>query len=92
MNSQLTNTTSQLLCAYENFTSSVQIIRIVNILDWYFERVIFPGQRLLFEAPSNSELEVHTSQSGQTVLEKQIPCVCLEVTQAPQLKFIPKVF
>lgn len=92
MKLQLTNTTSPLLCAYENVTSSVQIIRIANIQDWYFERVIFPGQRLLFEASSNAELEVHSSQLGQTVLEKKIPCFGLEVAQAPQFRFIPKVF
>lgn len=92
MDSKLVDITCQILCGYENLTSSVQIIRIATIRDWYFERVVFPGQRLLFEAPSNSELEVHSSQDGQTRLEKKINCVCLEVSQAPQFKFIPKVF
>lgn len=91
MNSNLIDPTCKILCSYENLTSSVQIIRIAHIREWYFERVIFSGQRLLFEAPSNSELEVHTSQGGKTLLEKKIHCLCLEVTQVPQFKFIPNV-
>lgn len=81
MTSQLTQTSCPMLCSYENSTSSLQMIRIVNSPDWCFERVIFPGQRLLFEAPVNAELEVHTTQFGQTVLVKTIFCDRLQVRQ-----------
>lgn len=36
------------LCGYRNETSAIQVIRITNIADWYFERVVFPGAWLLF--------------------------------------------
>ncbi len=39
-----------ILCSYKNQTPTVQIIRITNIPNWYFERVVFPGELLLFEA------------------------------------------
>ena len=39
-----------LLCCYVNATSQIQVARITNIRNWYFERVVFPGQRLVFES------------------------------------------
>lgn len=81
MTSQLTHTSCPMLCSYENGTSSLQMIRIVNSPGWYFERVIFPGQRFLFEAPVSAELEVHTPQFGQTVLARIVPCDRLQVRQ-----------
>ncbi|MEO1447426.1 MAG: DUF1830 domain-containing protein, partial [Cyanobacteria bacterium J06635_11] len=39
-----------ILCCYVNVTSKIQVARVTNIPDWYFERVVFPGQRLMFEA------------------------------------------
>jgi hypothetical protein len=57
------------------------VIQIVNIPDWHFERVIFPGQRLLFYAPPNAAIEVQTSYYGQAILVKKIPGVQLEVKQ-----------
>jgi DNA-directed RNA polymerase specialized sigma24 family protein len=40
---------STVLCCYVNATSQIQVARITNIPKWYFERVVFPGQRLIFE-------------------------------------------
>ena len=67
------------LCHYLNFTNGLQIIRITNIPNWYFERVVFPGQHLLFEAPRNAELEIHTGQLPSTILTDKIPCERLQV-------------
>lgn len=78
MNSQLTHL-SQRLYSYINDTSVLQIIRVVNHANWYYERIVFPGQRLLFEAPPGVELEVHTSDMGRGVLVKTIPGFHLEV-------------
>jgi len=36
-----------ILCGYRNETPAIQVIRITNIADWYFERVVFPGAWLL---------------------------------------------
>lgn len=63
-----------LLCCYVNVTSKIQIARITNISDWYFERVVFPGQRLLFEAPPSALLEIHTGMMASAILSDSIPC------------------
>jgi len=39
-----------ILCSYKNQTPNIKIARISNIPNWYFERVVFPGEWLLFEA------------------------------------------
>jgi Domain of unknown function (DUF1830) len=57
----------QILCGYTNNTSQIQIIRICNIPNWYFERVAFPKEMLLFEALPEAELEIHT---GMSLVEK----------------------
>ncbi len=67
------------LCHYLNFTSGLQIIRITNIPNWYFERVVFPGQQLLFEVPRSAELEIHTGQLPSAMLTHKISCERLRV-------------
>jgi hypothetical protein len=81
MNSLVTDSCCQFLCSYTNTTSAVQIIQIVNISNWYFERVVFPWQRLFFEAKLDAELDVYTSRFGQAILVKQIPAIYLQVEQ-----------
>ena len=54
------------LCCYTNCTNKIQIIRIVDIEQWYFEKVIFPQQRLLFNAPAEAELEVYGDNKNET--------------------------
>ncbi len=72
---------SQILCGYVNATSQVQIVRIANIPDWYFERVVFPGQRLMFEALPQAQLEIHTGKLASVILLDQIPCVRLRIKE-----------
>jgi hypothetical protein len=69
----------RLLCCYVNATSKIQIARISNIPNWYFERVVFPGQRLVFEAPPLATLEIHTGMMASAILSDKIPCqrLCL---------------
>lgn len=69
-----------ILCYYVNATSIVQITRIANIPNWYFERVVFPGQRLLFEAPLEAKLEIHSGEFPNAILTDKIPCICLLVS------------
>ena len=57
---------SFVLCCYINRTDKIQIARIANIEQWYFERVIFPQQRLLFDAPPEAELEIHANNREET--------------------------
>jgi hypothetical protein len=80
-NSRPIDTSCQLLCCYINATSKLQVIRIANIPNWRFERVVFPRQRLLFEAPPGAEIEVQTSYLGEAVLLTKISSKSLEVQQ-----------
>ncbi len=68
-----------LLCCYVNATSKIQIARVTNVPNWYFERVVFPGQRLMFEAVSTALLEIHTGMMASAILSDTIPCKRLEV-------------
>jgi hypothetical protein len=65
---------NQILCCYINATSHIQIARISNIANWYFERVVFPGQRLVFEALPDALLEIHTGMMASAILSDTIPC------------------
>ena len=66
-------------CCYVNSTSQIQVARITNVHNWYFERVVFPGQRLLFEAPAHGYLEIHTGMMASSILSDKIPCQQLMV-------------
>ncbi|MEA5551679.1 DUF1830 domain-containing protein [Anabaena cylindrica UHCC 0172] len=62
------------LCCYVNATNKMQVARISNIPNWYFERVVFPGQRLVFEAPKEAQMEIHTGMMASSILSDTIPC------------------
>ncbi|OCQ91304.1 hypothetical protein BCD64_25195 [Nostoc sp. MBR 210] len=64
----------KILCCYVNVTSKIQVARISNIANWYFERVVFPGQRLVFEAPIEAHMEIHTGMMASAILSDTIPC------------------
>lgn len=69
----------QILCSYKNKTPTVQIIRITNIPNWYFERVIFPGELLLFEALPEAVLEIYSSDEIRPILSDRFLCDWLRV-------------
>ncbi len=83
------NQSGQLVCCYVNATSKIQIARISNIPNWYFERVVFPGQRLVFEAPPKSMLEIHTGMMASAILSDTIPCDRLCITEDGTLEDAP---
>lgn len=62
------------LCCYCNQTPKVQIIRITNLPDRDFERVVFPGQRLMFHAPDYARLEVYTGKPAGALLADTLTC------------------
>lgn len=70
-----------ILCCYVNATSEIQIARITNVANWYFERVVFPGQRLVFEALSQALLEIHTGMMASAILSDTIPCYKIALNQ-----------
>lgn len=72
---------TQALCCYVNFTTQVQVARIADVPGWHFERVVFPGQRLLFEAPCEAQLEIHTGAMASAILSDTISCQSLQVRE-----------
>lgn len=77
------NSSGKILCCYVNATSQIQIARISNIPNWYFERVVFPGQRLVFEAVPAALLEIHTGMMASAILSDKIPCDRLQINEGP---------
>ncbi|AZB73305.1 DUF1830 domain-containing protein [Synechococcus elongatus] len=72
---------SVVLCCYVNATSKIQVARITNITGWYFERVVFPGQRLIFEAYQEAMLEIHSGMMASAILTDRITCADLVIGQ-----------
>ena len=75
------NSSDHITCCYVNATSKIQIARITNVPNWYFERVVFPGQRLMFEAESHALLEIHTGMMASAILSDTIPCQRIRVQE-----------
>ena len=75
---------NRVLCCYVNATSQIQIARITNIPNWYFERVVFPGQRLVFEAHASAILEIHSGMMASAILSDSIPCTKLAVDKTQE--------
>lgn len=78
----VTEPSQPILCGYMNCTNQIQIARISNIPNWYFERVVFPGQRLFFETPINAQLEIHTGAMASAILADVIPCRTIQIQEA----------
>jgi Domain of unknown function (DUF1830) len=68
-----------ILCCYVNSTNSIQVVRVTDVPNWYFERVAFPGQRLIFEAVATAHLEIHTGMMASSILSDTIPCTELVI-------------
>lgn len=75
------DTSQTVLHSYANTTGNVQVIRSADDPERYFERVVFPGERLFFEAPLNTELEVFASHLGRGILVDRIAETRLRVEQ-----------
>ncbi|ELR99618.1 DUF1830 domain-containing protein [Gloeocapsa sp. PCC 73106] len=69
----------QIRCCYVNATSQIQVVRITNVASWYFERVAFPGHRLVFESFPEALLEIHTGMMASAILSDTFPCKDLEI-------------
>ncbi|MGF1588036.1 MAG: DUF1830 domain-containing protein [Pleurocapsa sp.] len=82
--------TESILCCYVNATSQIQIARITNIANWYFERVVFPGQRLVFEANPKAILEIHCGMMASAILSDTIPCTKLNLQKDAKEESQPK--
>lgn len=68
-----------MLCSYINQTPFLEIIRISNIKHWYFEKVVFPQQHILFSCQPTAMLEVYSSEFSTALLVDKIACELLQV-------------
>ncbi|WP_413162872.1 DUF1830 domain-containing protein [Capilliphycus salinus ALCB114379] len=81
MNPLPANSGSKKLCCYSNSTDKMQVVRITNIKNWYLERVVFPREYFLFEAPAEAELEVYQGDSEGVKLLAKHSCYSLQVEE-----------
>lgn len=70
-----------LSCFYVNATSTIQIIRIEDIENGYFERVVLPGMHVMFKAPPEALLDIYESLMPSGVLADRIPCQALDCSE-----------
>jgi hypothetical protein len=70
------------MCYYVNPTHQIQVLKITNIPNWYFEKVVFPKQRLMFEAAPEALLEIHTVIRASSILSDKIQCHLLGVKES----------
>lgn len=79
------DSSDRITCCYVNGANRIQIVRVTNIPDWYFERVVFPGQYLMFEALPEALLEIHSNSVSSAIQEDRIPCERLQVHDTNEL-------
>jgi hypothetical protein len=75
------NRNGKFLCCYINATPQIQVLRITNIANCFWERVVFPGQRLLFEARKEARVEIHTPEKVTSILADVISCQQLQIAE-----------
>lgn len=66
-------------CAYTNQSGAIQIVRISNVENWYFERVVFPAQMIGFTAMAQATLDIYTCDHAGALLDERIACSRLAV-------------
>lgn len=71
----------KICCCYVNATNKIQIARITDVPSWYFERVVFPGQHLIFESVEGAHLEIHSGMMASSILSDMIPCSQLRLEE-----------
>ena len=74
-----TTTNSQLiLCCYINQTQRIQIAKLLSSTAEDRVKVVFPGERFLFEATTDNKLEVYISLADRIALLDSISCPALK--------------
>lgn len=80
-NSTLRQETSIELFQYFNSTNTIHPICLWNGRSYSLEKIIFPQQRILFEAKPEEILEGNTKQEGEQLLESIFACHNIKVKQ-----------
>ncbi len=87
MNSLSSEPIDEILCYYLNSTSEIQFIKSECREIWEFERIVFPGQRLFFEAISTGHLEIYKARNSGLQLAARVKCDRLQVQQESKSSF-----
>lgn len=74
------SSSQSILCCYVNTKSTVQVARMSNPVNGTLEKIVFPGQKFLFETLPEAQLGIYTySKVDGEILLKEIPCEELQV-------------
>ncbi|MGL4880663.1 MAG: DUF1830 domain-containing protein [Waterburya sp.] len=76
------NISEPVLCCYINKTQRIQSGKIAHYPGGHLEKVIFPSEKFLFEAPADAELAIYIELAGNTILLDNIPCSHLQTQTA----------
>ncbi|MBW4534354.1 MAG: DUF1830 domain-containing protein [Pleurocapsa minor HA4230-MV1] len=84
INSKITrNITNELdkkiLCAYQNLSSNWQIIKITNIPNYYWEKAVLPGQKIVFITSIKAILKIFSADNITAILIDNISCQKLKI-------------
>ncbi len=74
-------TISKILCYYTNSSPKMQLIRVTQSLNLNSEKIVFPQERVLFEAIAQGQLEVYNTSVSDSKCVQKISCQNLEVNQ-----------
>ncbi|MDJ0556390.1 MAG: DUF1830 domain-containing protein [Microcoleaceae cyanobacterium MO_207.B10] len=71
----------KILCFYVNTTRQMQVAKISHISNEEWEHIVFPGERFLFEAVPEAELEIYHSHENGEIRCERLLCKGLKVNQ-----------
>ena len=71
--------TKNILCYHHNSSAQMQMIKFFNNGINYSSKMVFPGQRIMFEAEPDSQVKILSNQKGNTLLSQLINCQDLQV-------------
>lgn len=69
--------------AFINASGQVQVIRTIP---GHWERTLFPGQKVIFEAEPDDYLEVYSYSCATALLEERRPCRYLSDSGEPEVE------
>ncbi|GAB4527240.1 MAG: hypothetical protein Tsb0014_07850 [Pleurocapsa sp.] len=75
------NVNSQKIYCYTNNLEQVVIVRINDLADRHCERVVFPGEKFLFQADNDFKLEVY-KQTDIGIIHDTIPSSKLKTLES----------
>ena len=73
----LSSDSEELYC-YTNSSGKVVIVKLKGLVSRHCERVVFPGEKFLFKANDDCELEI-SQQTNTGLINDIIPCLKLKV-------------